>query len=1168
MAIRVAGKVVVRETGGGIADLRVDVVLVSAAGSTRLGSTTTDIAGVFRFGTEPAAGGRERARPEPDDPTLQLRILPPSRAGDPEPSPIAEVRREDAAGFEAFIIEVPAGIIEEAGLGSAEIAGRDARRAAEEAERESEASEAFRGERMDRLRTALRQRRTLRAAVEEHFPAFLSALSGVPEEVRRSARYVGPGRSVREANIEVMKAGLAGRINGTEVIGAAALDDDLLDGLGLGPDGLVPDDKRELLERTIRPNAATLLRLLYDPAELCKKLAPTREGCLSKLDEPEPEPVEDDVPPAAEPAPADIPAMIEALTADLAGEGGGIAGRATLEQIQKIVDEFSLRSGPADVAAVHEFKSLKIAFEPVWAELLDSKVVGAGRRAYEQLVELGEDPNEYLIESGEFEGFSDAPAESSVPDPPSNVLQVFEVEPDAWAALSHWKRSALGTLASEYMKIRYLPITKEVSANLGFATVTVTVPLTDDEMRERDRQLRSLRAQGMSILSWGAKTGASGDLLDRYSNTLQELAAGLKEAYRFSIYAADRRERSINFGIIANYRQVWEPEAYQAGKLVKTVPLAPKESRRYSKKVTLNRTRSRKETEDRLSSRAIERQETTRAEAEIIARTAAKTNFSANAAGSFDIGIAGASASQSFGKENEAESQETKRQFREAVSKAAEEYRLEHSVEVTTGETEDISAEESGEISNPNDEITVTYLFYQLERRYRISEQLQSVTPVVLVAQEVPEPGEIDEAWILSHDWILRRVILDQSFVPALDYIATGMVGDEAALREKRVTLQQQRALVADLKDELVTLQHQARRRYAALESSISARASIVDEDDNDGVLEDFWESTWGESGESAAGAQIREDAARDAYQRAAKHERELLERIASETATISEMTQRYADALSEHLNRRAQINRLRVHLKSNILYYVQAIWSFEPPDQRFFRLHEIPVPRIEGKKTYKVVDDPDSVPMPPDWQKPKKLTMKCQLSLREMETDPLEAVADLDNLLGFKGNYMIFPLRSGNDLTDMMTLPYVDPVLGLRDPDPTGGWTPSQFAGYVCCLHARLGEAKFAPMRQKLAAAYQQILESGSREGELVVPTGSLFIEALPGSHPVLEDFKLLHRVTDVRGAIAAVRSAELENVRMAARVLAGEREDPQIERKVVIEGAPGSVDVDPDDA
>jgi hypothetical protein len=68
-------------------------------------------------------------------------------------------------------------------------------------------------------------------------------------------------------------------------------------------------------------------------------------------------------------------------------------------------------------------------------------------------------------------------------------------------------------------------------------------------------------------------------------------------------------------------------------------------------------------------------------------------------------------------------------------------------------------------------------------------------------------------------------------------------------------------------------------------------------------------------------------------------------------------------------------------------------------------------------------------------------------------------------------------------------------------------------------------------------------------------VPTKSLYIEALVGTHPLLEDFKLLHRALDVKKVQAETRHAELENIRLAARALEGDREDPDIEKKILIE-------------
>lgn len=64
----------------------------------------------------------------------------------------------------------------------------------------------------------------------------------------------------------------------------------------------------------------------------------------------------------------------------------------------------------------------------------------------------------------------------------------------------------------------------------------------------------------------------------------------------------------------------------------------------------------------------------------------------------------------------------------------------------------------------------------------------------------------------------------------------------------------------------------------------------------------------------------------------------------------------------------------------------------------------------------------------------------------------------------------------------------------------------------------------------------------------------------------PILEDFKLLHRVVVMKKAQACVRAAELEHVRAGARLLVGEHEDTAIEKKLVSEGG-NSVIVPRDD-
>src|SRR5262249_29217394 len=89
------------------------------------------------------------------------------------------------------------------------------------------------------------------------------------------------------------------------------------------------------------------------------------------------------------------------------------------------------------------------------------------------------------------------------------------------------------------------------------------------------------------------------------------------------------------------------------------------------------------------------------------------------------------------------------------------------------------------------------------------NEVLHSATPVILVANDVPAPHEIDQAWLVRHDWILKRAILDDSFLPALQYLATDYTGEETALIVLEMNVQHQKAIVDKLSQQ-VQLANQA----------------------------------------------------------------------------------------------------------------------------------------------------------------------------------------------------------------------------------------------------------------------------------------------------------------------------------------------------------------------
>ena len=111
------------------------------------------------------------------------------------------------------------------------------------------------------------------------------------------------------------------------------------------------------------------------------------------------------------------------------------------------------------------------------------------------------------------------------------------------------------------------------------------------------------------------------------------------------------------------------------GELVKTIPLAPKEVRRFSHKTTIKKSRAEREVESSVHSRRSDSSETSRAETAILRKAQARTNFSLGAEGGLNLGVAEVSASTQFEHSAASSSQETKKTFREAVFKASEEYR-------------------------------------------------------------------------------------------------------------------------------------------------------------------------------------------------------------------------------------------------------------------------------------------------------------------------------------------------------------------------------------------------------------------------------------------------------------------------------------------------------------
>jgi hypothetical protein len=853
--------------------------------------------------------------------------------------------------------------------------------------------------------------------------------------------------------------------------------------------------------------------------------------------------------------------------------------------------------GPADVTAYHDFHELQIAFEHIWTEVFDKSMPTFFRSIYSEMVRYknrvsGTDElppvrdvrdmrslYEDFVELQEaIESVNLAPPEETETVPPEVKDLLPETIGKDWSNMTDSEKTELARLG-EQEKAEYAAwdrYNNESDIKVDSSELPLIGRNGYNARRSqyttgRDRRIAAARAilaaaqarprrDTQSTLPPRSRRPSTNT---RLKQLMYELDQRLAEPYQFDIFAPN----SVNYGFMVTYRQKWVPGNYQVGELVSTIPLAPKEIRKYTTKQVIKKSRSQKEIEDAQSTRSAESSSTSRADTEIAKQAREKTSFEANASGTVTVGVFTGEFGTRFGVESEKTSSSTKKNFREAVLKSSEEYKQQRRLEIDTSVTEEIEITNSGEIMNPNDEITVTYLFYELQRQYEISEKIHRLTPVILVANDVPYPDEIDEDWLIAHDWILRRVILDDSFLPALSYVTTSIAGDELALQTLHDNVKRQVNLVEELTKQVQTKNYLANEAFKELQQLMDVTISTPDDAaklKDIGMAMVFGPFSLAGGGGDDEAAEKREEIAKLALERADKANQEVSVKLSREVTALQEAIDKYTRALQEHFDRQTAIARLRIHVKENLFYYMQAIWDYEPPDQRFFRLYNIEVPWIELQETTarvratgRRVGDRDSLRFAPLDNPLYEVDLSIPITSFRRTTKKLSQVADLDNLLGYKGNYMIFPVRQASYLHTYMMQDYIDPHTGgLRDPDEFSNYTTEELLEYACCLQKDAPEV-FAEHREYLLNLVKKRMTTPRKESELVVvPTGSVYIEALPGKHPILEDFKLVHRALDVKKVQAEVRNAELENVRLAARLLEGEREDPEIDKKIVFQG------------
>ena len=276
---------------------------------------------------------------------------------------------------------------------------------------------------------------------------------------------------------------------------------------------------------------------------------------------------------------------------------------------------------------------------------------------------------------------------------------------------------------------------------------------------------------------------------------------------------------------------------------------------------------------------STETSDTTKDSSEIIAEAASSQKWDVQAEASY--GGYGFGAKVSAGMESSADSssKDTASKLSETMKKTAQKMKKQSKVSVTTETEFGFEQETSSTVTNPNDEIAVTYYFYTLQQQYEVQTSLAEVRNVVFVAERVPYPMEIDADWVRRYAGTLVRALLDESLAQTLNEIISSV--DEEDLVD------------ADGDDPYLGMLETAQKSFASF--------------------------TFDNAGAGQGGLTLP-----DIYSEPQRQ--------------LDSYLRDRAERARRNKLRELRRSRLYDHIRQHVLHYCRAVWAAEDADQRLLR--------------------------------------------------------------------------------------------------------------------------------------------------------------------------------------------------------------------------------------
>src|SRR5262249_31734000 len=152
----------------------------------------------------------------------------------------------------------------------------------------------------------------------------------------------------------------------------------------------------------------------------------------------------------------------------------------------------------------------------------------------------------------------------------------------------------------------------------------------------------------------------------------------------------------------------------------------------------------------------------------------------------------------------------------------------------------------------------------------------------------------------------------------------------ELALQTLELAVEQQKAIVERISKQVQLANQSLDASTLGLEATEGQAVQNQKQAENMAFVKSFFDplgitQTGTRDGNSD---RSRVDFARDAMSRAQAKANELTSDLKTETTALQAAIDKYTAAVTRHFSMLAEIDRLRLHVKDNIIHYMQAIWT------------------------------------------------------------------------------------------------------------------------------------------------------------------------------------------------------------------------------------------------